>query len=392
MSRPEIPRFRPAINQTAPVPIMRPDMSPAFESAQQFFNQVANIGQGMSNAINRLAIVSERVKSQERDAYLADLETSDILNTNRIYNENVLAGNKPEVLSEKLKGYMDGKLQELPEPIKPYYKKTFEKRAASVLVTAQNEYFQQTEINAKKSLIASLDILKDDIFANPSPKTEIERTAYEEKLQKFNMNLQSQIDNNYITSEEAEIVKKNLQKDLITAAYKSSLENLSDDARAKAILEIQKNDIEGLNINEKQEVISRLSAFDNQIRNVREQAFAKEKADQELSKARKAAELEIRVSRGQASYDEITRMEQNKTITPDQKASLFKTLDQKNNEKLEQMQDLQKVAGAFQGTYYLDPKDAKDKKAIDFTYETAIKQQNSQRKKKRKKRTLTNLA
>jgi hypothetical protein len=132
-------------------------------------------------------------------------------------------------------------------------------------------------------------------------------------------------------------------------------------------------DIEGLDVNEKLKVVNQLNAFDNQMRAVNEQAFAKEKAEQELNKARKAAELEIRTSRGQAGYDEITRMEQNRTISPDQKASLFKMLDAKNKERMADAAKLEKVAQALQGKGYLDPKDDKD--AIDFTYINAVKPQ-----------------
>lgn len=375
MTRPEIPRFNPQINAVGTVPIVKPDFSPAFESAQQMWNKVANVGEGLNNATSRLAISLDRAQATERDAYLAELETTDIVETNRLYNENALAGNRPEILAEKLKGYMDGRMESLPEVIRPAYQKSFEKRAAVMTVNSQNDFFRQTEINAKKSMTAGLDLLKEDIFLNPLPKTEIEKQAYSDKLEKFNANLQSQIDHNFITPEESDLIKRDLKKDLVTAAYKSSLQGLSDDARAKAILKLQNSNMEGLNINEKQEVINRLSAFDNQVRNVREQAFAKEKAEQELAKARKAAELEIKVSRGEADYEEVIQMEQNRIISPDQKASLFKTLDVKNKERMEQMAQLEKVAGALQGTTYLDPKDSADKKAIDFTYENALKKQ-----------------
>lgn len=375
MSRQEIPRFNPQVNSVGTVPIIKPDFSPAFESAQQLWNKAANVGDGIANATAKLATAMNRAQATERDAYLADLETADILQTNRIYNENAMAGNDPELLSEKLKGYMDGRLENLPDNIRPFYQKSFEKRAAVMAVKSQDEFFRQTEINAKKSMSASLDLLKEDIFLNPLPKTEIERQSYQDKLVKFNANLQSQIDHNFITAEEADLTKRDLKKDLVVATYKSSMQGLSDDARAKAILKLQNSNIEGLNINEKQEVIGRLSAFDGQMRSVREQAFAKEKAEQELAKARKAAELEIKVSRGEADYEEVVRMEQNRIISPDQKASLFRALDVKNKEKMEQMAQLEKVAGALQGTAYLDPKDAQDKKAIDFTYQNAVKQQ-----------------
>jgi hypothetical protein len=375
MTRPTIPRFEAQINNAGNVPTLRVDASPAFEGAMQMFNSIADAGQGTANSLFRLAAVSQEALEKEKDAYLANLEVADITKTNQLYNENVAEGNNPEKLAERLNGYMQGKLQELPENIRPYYQQSFEKRAAILTVKSQDDFFRQTEMNAQKSLTASLDIIKDDIFSNPSPKTEIELQSYQEKIAKYNAVLDAQVKHNYITSEEAILVKKDFRKDLITTSFKASLEGLSDDARSKEILKISKTDIEGLDINEKQAVVNQLNAYDNQLRSVNAQAFAQQKAEQELAKARKGAELEIRASRGQASYDEITRLEQSRIITPDQKAGLFKTLDAKNKERLDEMAQLEKVSRALQGTDYLDPKDAGDKKAIDFTYKNAVKQQ-----------------
>lgn len=375
MTRPSIPRFEAQITNLNPAPILRMDAQPVFESAIQMYNTIANVGLDTANSITRLGMVSERALDKERDAYLANVEVGDIVKTNEIYNQNALEGNQPEKLAERLDGYMQGKMQELPENIRPLYQQSFQKRAAVLTVRSQDEFFRQTEEDAKKSLMASLDIVKEDIFSNPTPKTEIETQSYQEKLAKYNTILDTQVKHGYVTSEEAILNKKEFRKDLIVTSFKSSLEGLSDDQRSKAILKISKMDIEGLDINEKQKVVNQLNAFDNQMRAVNEQAFAKEKAAQELAKARKAADLEIRVSRGEAGYDEITRMEQNLTITPDQKASLFKTLDVKNKERLEEAAQLEKVAKALQGTDYLDPKSTEDKKAVDFTYKNAVKQQ-----------------
>lgn len=373
MTRPSIPRFEAQINNPGAAPILRMDAQPAFDSAIQMFNTIADAGDGISNAMFKLGLQSQRALDRERDAYLADIEVGDIVKTNEIYNQNALEGNQPEKLAERLDGYMQGKMQELPENIRPLYQQSFQKRAAVLTVKSQDEFYQQTEINAKKSLMASLDIVKEDIFSNPTPKTEIEAQSYQEKLAKYNAILDTQVKHGYITSEEAILNQKEFRKDLIVTSFKSSLEGLSDDQRSKAILKISKTDIEGLDVNEKQKVVNQLNAFDNQMRAVNEQAFAKEKAEQELGKARKAAELEIRTSRGQASYDEITRMEQNRTISPDQKASLFKMLDAKNKERIADAAKLEKVAQALQGNGYLDPKD--DKEAIDFTYINAVKPQ-----------------
>lgn len=373
MTRPSIPRFEAQINNPGAAPILRRDAQPAFDSAIQMFNTIADAGDGMANAVFRLGLQSQRALDTEKDAYLANVEVDDIVKTNEIYNQNAAEGNQPEKLAERLDGYMQGKMQELPENIRPLYQQSFQKRAAVLTVKSQDEFYQQTEMNAKKSLMASLDIVKEDIFSNPTPKTEIEVQSYQEKLAKYNAILDTQVKHNYITSEEAILNQKEFRKDLIVTSFKSSLEGLSDDQRSKAILKISKMDIEGLDVNEKQKVVNQLNAFDNQMRAVNEQAFAKEKAEQELNKARKAADLEIRTSRGQVGYDEITRMEQNRTISPDQKASLFKMLDAKNKERIADAAKLEKVAQALQGTGYLDPKD--DKEAIDFTYINAVKPQ-----------------
>lgn len=373
MTRPSIPRFEAQISNPGAAPILRMDAQPAFDSAIQMFNTIADAGDGMANAVFRLGLQSQKALDKEKDAYLASVEVDDIVKTNEIYNQNASEGNQPEKLAERLDGYMQGKMQELPQSIRPLYQQSFQKRAAVLTVKSQDEFYQQTEINAKKSLMASLDIVKEDIFSNPTPKTEIEAQSYQEKLAKYNAILDTQVKHNYITSEEAILNQKEFRKDLIVTSFKSSLDGLSDDQRSKAILKISKMDIEGLDVNEKQKVVNQLNAFDNQMRAVNEQAFAKEKAEQELGKARKAADLEIRTSRGQAGYDEITRMEQNRTISPDQKASLFKMLDAKNKERMSDAAKLEKVAQALQGNGYLDPKD--DKEAIDFTYINAVKPQ-----------------
>lgn len=371
-----IPRF--SANQTASpsiVPVRPIEFSGAMQSQLQLLNTIANVGETTTNAVGQLYIASERAKAQERDAYLASIETDDVIQTNRIYNENHLQGNDPERLSTLLNEYKNAKKAEMPEGIRPYYEATFQKRAASLAVKSQDEFYHTAEINAKNSLKASLEILRDDIFENPVPKTEIEVKAYTEKLAKYNAIIQSQEDHKHITPEEAELTRRDFRKDLVTASYKASLKGLSDDARAKAIYELSNQNIEGLNINEKQEVIAQLNAYDNQLKSVKEQAFAKEKAEQELAKARQAADLELRVSRGQANYDEIVRFEQKRIISPDQKTSLFKALDAKNKEILQESQAIEKVARAMQGADYMDPKNTDDKKAVDLMYNNVIRNQ-----------------
>jgi hypothetical protein len=45
--------------------------------------------------------------------------------------------------------------------------------------------------------------------------------------------------------------------------------------------QVSKTDIEGIDINEKQDVVNQLNAYDNQLRNVNAQAFAQQKAEQD---------------------------------------------------------------------------------------------------------------
>ena len=99
MTRPSIPRFEAQINSPGAAPILRMDAQPAFDSAIQMFNTIADAGDGMANAVFRLGLQSQRALDTEKDAYLASVEVDDIVKTNEIYNQNASEGNQPEKLA-----------------------------------------------------------------------------------------------------------------------------------------------------------------------------------------------------------------------------------------------------------------------------------------------------
>ena len=116
-------------------------------------NAIADLGVGIFNATAKVAAASEAAKNAERDAYLANVESDDIVQTNRLYNENTLTGNGPKELTTKLGEYKAGKMASMPEEIKPHYAQSFDKRAAVLTVKSQNAFFKKAKDDA--SLLTS---------------------------------------------------------------------------------------------------------------------------------------------------------------------------------------------------------------------------------------------
>lgn len=359
------------------VPQLQPINFAPFESYAKEMNAVANLGEGMFNATVKTVIASEIANKSSRDAYLASIETDDIVQTNRIYNENKAEGGDPEALAYKLGEYRDGKKAEMPPEIQPYYEASFNKRAAVTTVNAQNEFFQKTQEDNGKSLEATQKIIKEDIFKNPVPTTEIEVQAYQDKLSKYRATVQSRVDNKYITPEQGVLEMKSFQKDIVTQGYKAQLDHMDPDQRAKTIYAFSKTkDLPaGLNLKDREDITQELTAYDTQITSVKKQAFAEESATAALKQARQNANLEIRVSRGEATYDEIVKAEQNREITPEKKVSLFKALDSGTEKKVKESESLQKLDRVFKGADFIDPKNTDDKKTVDLGYERGVKPQ-----------------
>lgn len=359
-------------------PSLQPvNFAPVAQSYIEEMNAVANVGEGIYNATVQTGLQSLALEKQSRDAYLASVESDDIVQTNRIYNENMLAGNDPEALATKLGEYRDGKKAQMPEDIQPYYEGSFNKRAAVLTVKSQDAFFQKTQNDNKASLESTQKLIRDDIFKNPLPKTEIEVQAYQDKLTKFQATLQSRVDNGFITPEDATLQQKQFQKDVVTAGYKAQLDTMGPNARAKTIYALSKaKDLPaGLNLQDRQDITNELTAYSDQLDSVKKKAFAEENAAAALDKARQAANLEIKVSRGEATYDEVAQAEQRQLISPEKKVSLFKSLDNETEKRVKESESLQKVARALKGQDYIDPKDADDKKAVDLAYTKGVEPQ-----------------
>ena len=352
------------------------DFTPANRYIEEM-NAVANVGEGIFNAAIKLKQVSDQSEKSARDAYLANVETDDIVQTNRIYNENAADGNNPEVLATKLGQYRDGKRDAMPAEIQPYYTQSFNKRAAVLTVNAQDAFFQKAQSDSKASLEGAQKIIKEDIFANPLPKTEIEAKAYEDKIAKFRSTVQSRIDHGFITPEEAQLEQKDFQKNLIVAGYKSQLETMGPNARAKTIFALQQNKglPAGLNVNDKQEIVNQLNAYSDTIESTKKAAFAQENAAAALQKSRMNADLEIRVARGEATYEEVQQAESKQQITPEKKATFFKALDTATETKITESNSIQKMARVLDGKDYIDPKSSDDKKTVDLAYTKAVQPQ-----------------
>lgn len=366
-----------AASQGTSVPQLQPiRFTPGGQYLEQM-NAIANLGEGIFNATTKVMVASQKAKENERAAYLSDIETDDILETNRIYNENKLQGNNPEQLALKLEQYRNGKMSSMPQEIQPYYQENFDVRAASLGVRSQNEFYNKAEQEAKIAKKANLEIIKDDIFKNPVPITEIDNKLYQNKITSYKVLQQSRIDSRDITPEEAILEEKSFRKDIITQAYKSHLDSQPNaDARAQEILKLykSKNLPEGLNESDKADIVARLNAYDATVNTIEAKAAIARQTEQKLNIAREASDLEIRVNRDTASYEDVLDAERKGIITPDKKVSLIAKLDNNLKDASKKAADIQRVADVLSGQGFLDPKASSDDfKAVDLYYENEFK-------------------
>ena len=360
-----------AVSQLQPI-----RFTPGGEYLEQM-NAIADLGEGIFNATAKIAVASQRAKEAERNAYLANVETDDIVQTNRIFNENKLQGNDPELLTKRLEEYRNGKMSSMPQDVQPYYQQSFDKRAATLTVKSQDQFFKKVQNDSQKSLEAAQELVGDDIFKNPAPSTEIEAQHYEDKITKYQSILQARIDQGFITPEEGAVIQKDFQKNLITVAYKNQLQAMDSNQRANAILELQKSKKlpAGLSIEDKNDIVAKLNAYNSTVDSIETKANAQQKAEQELNLAKQAADLEIRVNRGEATYEDVLEAEQSETITPAKKVALFKKLDDEKDKVVKESLSLRKVYGAMNGSDFIDPKNTDDKKAVDLVYTKVLSPQ-----------------
>jgi len=338
---------------------------------------VADLGVGIFNATTKVAAASEAAKKVEQDAYLADIKSDDIIQTNRIYNENTLVGNDPKGLTEKLEGYKTGKMASMPENIKAGYSQSFDKRAAVLTTRSQDAFFKKVRDDASASLEASKELILDDIFNNPAPLTEIESEANSEKMASYMGILQAQVTNKDLTEKQAQVEAKEFQKKALVLGVKTQIKTLNPDQRAAEIKRL--NDLKtlpaGMNEQDRQDMVAQLNAYDSTLRSIEGKAAAKEKADVELNLSREAADLEIGVNRGESTYEDVLRAEQEGTITPTKKVQLFKLLDNNLKKVEKEAVSLIKVAKALRAEAFIDPKSTDDKKAVDLSYQKVLKPQ-----------------
>ena len=362
-----------AVSQLQPI-----RFTPGGEYLEQM-NAIADLGEGIFNATAKIAVASQRAKEAEKDAYLDDIRADDIVQTDRIYNENRLAGNDPQVLATKLEEYRNGKMANMPQDIQPFYQREFDIRAASLGIRSQDEFYRQAQENARVSKKANLEIIKDDIFKNPMPITEIDQELYQSKLTSYKALQQSRIDNGDITSEEALLEEKDFRKDIITQAYKAHLDSqLNSDARAQEILKLHKAKTlpTGLDESDRDDIVARLNAYDSTINAIEIKANAAKKAEQEAINAKLGADLEVNVNRDKATEEDVLEAERKGIITPAKRVALIGKLDQNLRDGVKKSMDIQKVANAFIGKAYLDPKTSSDDfKAVNYFYETETKPQ-----------------
>lgn len=337
-------------------------------------NAVADLGVGIFNATAKVAAASEAAKNAERDAYLANVESDDIVQTNRLYNENTLTGNDPKELTTKLGEYKAGKMANMPDEIKPHYAQSFDKRAAVLTTRSQDAFFKKAKKDSGASLAASQEIIKEDIYKNPSPTTEIEAKHFEEKIAKYSATLQSRVSQGFLTPEEAVLEQRDFQKELITTGYKAQLQDMDANQRANAILALQETKTlpNGVTVEDKADIVAKLNAYDSTIKSIETKATALKNADEELQTSREAADLEIGINRGETTYEDVVRAEQDKTITPAKKVQLFKQLDANLKKTVEESRFIQKVSKVLRGEGFIDPKNTDDKKAVDLTYEKVL--------------------
>ena len=365
-----VARFNEGPARAKSVPQAAPIRFTAGENYMEQMNAIADLGVGIFNATAKVKMASEVAKNAEKDAYLASIESSDIIETNRIYNENTLTGNNPEELAVKLREYKAGKMASMSEEIKPHYSQSYDKRAAVLTTRSQDAFFKKTKKDSGASLESSQEIIKNDIYQNPSPNTEIETLHFQEKIAKFSAILNSRVSQGFLTPEEALLEQKDFQKELIVIGYKSQMENMNADQRANAILTLQKTKTlpNGISVDDKADIVAKLNAYDSTTTSVEDKALAVKTADIELSQSREASDLEIGVNRDDKTYEDVIRAEQEGTITPAKKVQLFKTLDANKAETVKEGKSLVKVAKALRGEAFIDPESPEDKKAVDLTY------------------------
>lgn len=339
---------------------------------------IANVGKGLGNSMVNIAKQAEEAEMAQQASYLASLEADDIVSTNKIYNEHVLKNSTPEELASSLENYKLGKSKQMSDDIKSEYGSSFDLKAANIVSKFADKFYAQQKDKARVSLETSQEILRKDIFENPTPTSEIELQEYNSKLVKYKDILNARVEQGFLTSKEAEQDLHSIHKSSITLDIKAYLETLDADDRAKTIYDFSRQKpIKGLTKQDMMDVVENIKAYNNSLSSTENLAFAMEKANEQALIAEQKSDLAIGVSRGERTYEDIEQAYQNSIIDAPEKTKLVKELDKLNESNISKANQIQIVSEAINGGGLFNPKDKNTIEAVNTYYEEQVQPTNN---------------
>lgn len=285
----KLPRFsnnliNPNVQVTAPMNSITVNTNQGY--AEQAI-ALANLGSSVTNAVVQLAKQARDTERAEAQAYLAELTTEDLTQTDRIYQNAKSKFLSPNEFSQNLGNYQANRLKNIPENLRAEYKLQSDRRNAIASVNYGKEFLKQAKVKAEKKLYTSQKLLEQQLLSNPDVVTEIESEQKTEYLKQYDQILNSRVESGAITLEEKQLHKHNFNVQLTTATYKRKLEDQTPEQRAKTILDLQtaKYPPKSLTFDDKNKLISSLVTHNNLLKNVESEVYSETQSVQRVKQA-----------------------------------------------------------------------------------------------------------
>jgi hypothetical protein len=299
-------------------------------------------------------------------SYVANLDVE----TNKALGDIAARELNPAALGEQMDAYIKGVVEGLPEDLQPSIGTQLKRSASGYYVNATRRYEEEQRTLNQKNTAAAFELATDAAIKIGVPKTDADRQLQAQNIAKANAYLDSLVAQRAIAPAEAEQKRVGLQKELYQATVLSGLDESGD--KLGYIKAIADGDGGPLQPQEKDRLVDRLRAAYNDDLALTRAAEAQRQEEIKAQYAQTISDLDIKISRGQATEQEIEELYSKGAMTADARADRIIKLDKQRADTESVVASMERVSAAVAGETLLNPVDAKDKKAVDEYYRTRV--------------------
>lgn len=373
MTRP--PRFQTQqINLAAAPQGIQPVRFDVFQSSLDFYNELANVGQGLANAAVQISAEQERTTKLAIDNSLYERETEDITALGEL--STATKNLHPDEAAKQYSAFRDARAATVPEDIKQDYLLRLERRIAENLATQQKGFQANVQKTAQENLTNLIELKQKDLLDNYSVMdTDIKIQNARESFSELETLIGQQAEFGVSEAERQKIIGDFKDKFSISGLMQQMIESEDPDQFIETVIADNT-----LSSTLKTKAILKLRDVATDIHTTRKRANAKVR-EQKVNNAKETSlSLEFGIKTGKVdSVDEINKAQQEfedsdgaKGVNVDQAIRLKRVLFKQKEDEIQASNNVALVNKARELQLGFDPKNTDDKKAVDDAYKALV--------------------